>query len=122
AYGSLQYWLGFSPTLIACPRGAATIVPISGRSGHSATILMVLGPIVGFLGHGYLSVFGALLAELFPSIVRGTAQGFCYNGGRGDCAMGHRMARGSSWSWICNWCNFGDVHCRSRVFPAVAIY
>jgi MFS family permease len=27
-------------------------------------------------------VFGALLAELFPSAVRGMAQGLCYNGGR----------------------------------------
>ena len=27
---------------------------------------MLLGPLVGFFGHGYFSVFGAMLAELFP--------------------------------------------------------
>ena len=44
--------------------------------------LMLMGPLVGFFGHGYFSVFGALLAELFPSSVRGMAQGLCYNVGR----------------------------------------
>jgi hypothetical protein len=36
----------------------------------------------GFFGHGYFSLFGAQLAELFPTAVRGTAQGLCYNAGR----------------------------------------
>jgi hypothetical protein len=42
---------------------------------------------VGFFGHGYFSVFGALLAELFPSSIRATAQGLCYNAGRGISAL-----------------------------------
>ena len=50
-------------------------------------MLMALGPLVGFFGHGYFSVFGAMLAELFPASVRGTAQGVCYNLGRGLSAM-----------------------------------
>ena len=45
-------------------------------------MLLALGPLIGFFGHGYFSVFGALLSELFPSGVRGTAQGLCYNTGR----------------------------------------
>jgi len=44
--------------------------------------LMLLGPVLGFFGHGYFSLFGAMLAELFPTAVRGTAQGLCYNTGR----------------------------------------
>jgi MFS family permease len=44
---------------------------------------MLMGPLVGFFGHGYFSVFGAMLAELFPSSIRGLAQGLCYNAGRG---------------------------------------
>jgi MFS-type transporter involved in bile tolerance (Atg22 family) len=43
---------------------------------------MVLGPLVGFFGSGYFSVFGAFIAELFPSAARGAAVGFCYNTGR----------------------------------------
>ena len=43
---------------------------------------MLLGPLVGYFGHGYFSVLGAMMAELFPAQVRSTAQGFCYNIGR----------------------------------------
>jgi MFS family permease len=42
---------------------------------------------VGFFGHGYFSVFGAMLAELFPSAIRGAAQGICYNTGRAASAL-----------------------------------
>ncbi len=48
---------------------------------------MVLGPVLGFVGHGYFSVFGALLAELFPTEIRATAQGLSYNLGRAASAL-----------------------------------
>ena len=41
-----------------------------------------LAALLGFFAHGYFSLFGAMLAELFPTRIRATAQGFCYNGGR----------------------------------------
>jgi hypothetical protein len=44
--------------------------------------LLALGPFLGFVGHGYFSLFGALLAELFPTAVRASGQGFTYNVGR----------------------------------------
>jgi MFS family permease len=61
---------------------AAVLVPIYGQMTASPTALMVLGPLLGFFGHGYLSLFGALFAELFPTDVRATAQGFCYSSAR----------------------------------------
>lgn len=63
--------------------GAAICVPAYALSGRSELVLLALGPLVGFFGHGYFSVFGAMLSELFPSRVRGVAQGVCYNTGRG---------------------------------------
>ena len=42
----------------------------------------MIGPLVGYFAHGYFSLFGAMLAELFPTRIRASAQGFCYNGGR----------------------------------------
>jgi MFS family permease len=42
----------------------------------------MIGPLVGYFAHGYFSVFGAMLAELFPTNIRASAQGFCYNAGR----------------------------------------
>jgi hypothetical protein len=66
---------------------AAATVPLYGSAALSASLLFALGPLVGFFGHGYFSVFGALLAELFPSEVRATAQGLCYNAGRAFSAF-----------------------------------
>jgi MFS family permease len=48
---------------------------------------MLMGPLIGFFGHGYFSVFGAMLAELFPAAIRATAQGLCYNVGRAASAL-----------------------------------
>ncbi len=51
------------------------------------THLLVLGPLVGFFGAGFYSGFGAIFSELFPTRARATAQGFCYNVGRGVAAF-----------------------------------
>jgi MFS family permease len=44
--------------------------------------LFVLGPFVAFFATGYFSGFGAVSAELYPTAIRATAQGFTYNIGR----------------------------------------
>lgn len=57
-------------------------------AGASApTVLLVLGPFIGFFGTGFFSLFGSMLAELYPTRIRGTGQGFAYNFGRGLSAM-----------------------------------
>jgi MFS family permease len=61
---------------------AALLVPIYALSARNPALLLALGPLIGFFGHGYFSVFGAMLSELFPSAIRATAQGICYNAGR----------------------------------------
>jgi MFS family permease len=63
------------------------LVPIYGQWGRHQTALMLMGPLIGFFGHGYFSVFGAMLAELFPAAIRATAQGLCYNVGRAASAL-----------------------------------
>ena len=45
-------------------------------------VLLVLGPFVAFFATGYFSGFGAVTAEIFPTSIRGIAQGFTYNIGR----------------------------------------
>ncbi len=62
--------------------GATICVPLFAFGARSPWTLLVIGPLVGYFGHGYFSVFGAMLAELFPTGIRATAQGFCYNFGR----------------------------------------
>ena len=61
---------------------AAATVTAYGSFVRSPLLLLALAPLLGFFGHGYFSLFGAQLAELFPTAVRGTAQGLCYNAGR----------------------------------------
>jgi MFS family permease len=46
------------------------------------TLLLLLGPFVAFFGTGYYSGFGAVIVELYPTSVRATAAGVCYNTGR----------------------------------------
>jgi MFS family permease len=69
---------------LAC---AAFLVPVYGQLVRHKVLLLVLGPLIGFFGHGYFSVFGVLLSELFPTHIRGTAQGLVYNIGRAFSAL-----------------------------------
>jgi len=86
-FGVLADRFGRRPVFMTFVAGAAVLVPIYGAAATRPGLLMALGPFVGFLGHGYFSVFGAMLAELFPSRIRATAQGFCYNFGRAASAL-----------------------------------
>jgi len=54
---------------------------------NAPTVLLILGPFIGFFGTGFFSLFGSMLAELYPTRIRGTGQGFAYNFGRGLSAM-----------------------------------
>ena len=45
-------------------------------------VLLMLGPFVAFFATGYFSGFGAVTAEIYPTSIRATAQGFTYNIGR----------------------------------------
>jgi MFS family permease len=50
-------------------------------------ILWVLGFPLGFFASAYFSGVGAFLTELYPTRLRGSGQGFCYNFGRGIGAL-----------------------------------
>jgi MFS family permease len=86
-FGVLADRFGRRPVFITFVLGAAALVPVYGRMALQPAVLMALGPLLGFFGHGYFSVFGAMLSELFPSSIRGTAQGLCYNLGRAVSAL-----------------------------------
>ncbi len=44
--------------------------------------MLLLGFPLGFFASGIFAGMGAFLTELFPTRVRGSGQGFCYNVGR----------------------------------------
>ncbi len=86
-FGVLADRFGRRPVFLTFVLAAAVLVPVYGQMAAQPAALMALGPLIGFFGHGYFSLFGAMLAELFPSSVRATAQGFCYNFGRAASAL-----------------------------------
>jgi MFS family permease len=61
---------------------AAAVLMLAYGASHDSRVLLALGPIVAFFGTGYFTGFGAITAELYPTAIRATAQGFTYNTGR----------------------------------------
>jgi MFS family permease len=82
SFGPLADRFGRRRTFAAFTITAAIIVPIYLRVMTVPSALMILGPILGFVGHGYWSMLGPLLSELFPTAVRASGQGLGYNSGR----------------------------------------
>jgi MFS family permease len=82
SFGPLADRFGRRRTFAFFTVTAAIIVPVYLRMMTTPTMLMVLGPVLGFVGHGYWSLLGPLLSELFPTAVRASGQGLGYNSGR----------------------------------------
>jgi MFS family permease len=81
-FGFIADRLGRRRTFILFMLAAALLVPIYGQMARNPAVLMLLGPVLGYFGHGYFSMFGSFIAELYPTAVRATAQGTSYNMGR----------------------------------------
>lgn len=86
-FGFIADRIGRRPAFMLFTLSAAALVPVYAQPHRTPAFLLALGPLIGFFGHGYFSVFGAMLAELFPTGIRATAQGLCYNFGRAVSAM-----------------------------------
>ncbi|MCU1258707.1 MAG: major facilitator superfamily 1 [Bryobacterales bacterium] len=86
SFGWIADRFGRRATFVAYMLMAAILTPIYGFARSEST-LVLLGPLIGFFGSGYFSLFGAMLAEIYPSSIRGAAQGFTYNFGRGLSAL-----------------------------------
>jgi MFS family permease len=67
--------------------GAIVVIAAYTQLPLSDQVLWLLGFPLGFFSSGYFSGMGAFLTELFPTRLRGSGQGFCYNFGRGFGAL-----------------------------------
>ncbi|MDR3464468.1 MAG: MFS transporter [Xanthobacteraceae bacterium] len=67
--------------------GAIAVVLVYTQMTLSNEVLWVIGFPLGFFASGYFSGMGAFLTELYPTRLRGSGQGFCYNFGRGIGAL-----------------------------------
>ena len=80
-FGLVSDRLGRKRTYVTYVLAAAFFV-LAYASFRTPMALLALGPFVGFFGAGYFSGFGAVTAEIYPTSIRATAQGFTYNLGR----------------------------------------
>jgi len=86
-FGFVADRFGRRPAFLTFVLTTAALIPVYGLWGRNAAILMALGPVMGFFGHGYFSALGVIAAEMFPAFARTTAQGLCYNTGRALSAL-----------------------------------
>lgn len=86
SFGALADRFGRRPVFALYVLTAAVLTPVYGAA-RSETLLFTLGPLIGFFGTGFFSLFGVMLAELYPTEVRGAGQGFTYSMGRGLGAL-----------------------------------
>jgi len=78
----LSDWLGRRRTFVLMAGAAAVTVACYTLLPLSNTAVLVLGFPLGFFQSGIIAGMGATFAELFPTRVRATGQGFSYNTGR----------------------------------------
>ena len=81
-FGFIADWMGRRRAFVLYMLAAALLVPIYGQMARSPVVLLALGPLLGYFGYGYFSMFGGFVAELYPAAVRATGQGTSYNIGR----------------------------------------
>lgn len=84
AFGPISERLGRRGALLLFVFGgfAVTVVLFRGLAGSPNYVLWLVLPVFGFLTVGMSSAASVYFPELFPTRVRGTGTGFCYNGGR----------------------------------------
>jgi|TARA_Y100000294_G_scaffold172886_1_gene188204 MFS family permease len=80
-FGFVSDRIGRKRTYVVYVLTAAALI-LAYTATRNPMALLVLGPLVAFFGTGSFSGFGAVTAEIYPTEIRATAQGFTYNIGR----------------------------------------
>jgi MFS family permease len=78
----LSDWLGRRKTFVIMAVAAGVTVTAYTLLPLGPTAVLLLGFPIGFFQSGIIAGMGATFAELFPTHVRATGQGFSYNTGR----------------------------------------
>jgi MFS family permease len=94
AFGPLCVRLGRKKTFALLFLGAFLIVPVTCYAPRTYGQLLLLLPVFGFLTLGMHAGFAIYFPELFPTHLRATGAGFCFNVGR---ALAATMLFFSGW-------------------------
>jgi MFS family permease len=84
-FGLIADRIGRKYALILSLAGVAVTLPLYVVAADRSTLLW-LGPLFAFFA-AFTGIFGAYAGELFPTRVRATGAGFCFNVGRGVSAF-----------------------------------
>ena len=68
--------------------GSLVMVPLTFLTPQSYAQVLMLLPLLGFFNNGIFSGFPIYLPELFPTSIRATGAGFCFNAGRVLASVG----------------------------------
>ncbi len=79
--------VGRKATFMISALGSVALTMIYLFAPISNDMILLVGFPLGFISYMMFSPMGAFMTELFPTAVRGAAQGFCYNAGRGIGAL-----------------------------------
>jgi MFS family permease len=81
-FGPVADWKGRRAAFFIFFTAAIVLFPITFLLTSNLTFIFILLPVLGFFAQGLMSGFPIYLPELFPTHVRTTGVGFCYNLGR----------------------------------------
>jgi MFS family permease len=82
SFGPLADRFGRRPTFAFMCLGSLVMLPITYLLPESYVGLLLLLPVLGFFNNGIFSGFPIYLPELYPTQLRATGSGFCFNAGR----------------------------------------
>jgi len=82
SFGPLADRLGRRPVFALMCLGSMVLLPVTFLTPRSYAQVLLLLPLLGFFNNGIFSGFPIYLAELYPTRIRGTGAGFCFNIGR----------------------------------------
>ncbi|GHT11835.1 MFS transporter [Planctomycetales bacterium] len=81
-FGPLSQQIGRRSTFVLYHLGSFVIAIVVFQFVHSITPLLILLPVFGFLTAGMHAGYAVYFPELYPTRLRGTGTGFCFNAGR----------------------------------------
>jgi MFS family permease len=82
SFGPLADRFGRRPIFALMCAGSFVMVPVVFLTPHAYAHILFLLPLLGFFNNGIFSGFPIYLPELYPTRIRATGAGFCFNAGR----------------------------------------
>jgi MFS family permease len=82
SFGPIATRLGRRPAFGIMCAGSLIMLPVTFLGTTAYTHVLLLAPVLGFFNNGIFSGFSIYLPELYPTRLRATGAGFCFNVGR----------------------------------------